>query len=166
MVIGNTLHGSESGVSRTCFIPEDVEWNTRERCVQESYSKAKNFPGGTSATILENINQLVKSKPDRLIVHAGANDLVKRTNLLNQAKKLVKQVKKVSQYAKIVFSRIITRKDRKNINKKVSQVKSNLKNYCNPKNVDFIDNGNLKEEHLGQKKLHLSINKGLYLLSS
>ena len=44
-------------------------------------------PGGTSATILENINQLVKSKPDCLIVHTGANDLANRTNLLNQAKK-------------------------------------------------------------------------------
>ena len=42
--------------------------------------KVNNSPRGTSATILENIGQLVKSKPNCLIVHAG-------TNLLNQAKK-------------------------------------------------------------------------------
>ena len=30
--------------------------------------KVNSFPGGTSATILENIDQLVKSKPDCLIV--------------------------------------------------------------------------------------------------
>ena len=37
--------------------------------------KVNNFPGGTSATILENTDQLVKNKSDCLIVHAGTNDL-------------------------------------------------------------------------------------------
>ena len=69
----------------------------------------------------------------------------------------MKQVKKVLQNTKIVFSSIILRKDRKNIDKKVSKVNSNLKNYCNEKEIDFIDNGyNLKEQHLAQKKLHLN----------
>ena len=99
------------------------------------------MPGGISATILENIDQLVKSKPDCLIVHAGTNYLANRANL-NQVKKIVKQVKKVSQNTIIVFSSIIIWKDRKNIDKNVSQVNSYLKKYCN---------GNLKEEHLGQK---------------
>ena len=49
--------------------------------------KVNNFPGGTNAKILENIDQLVKSKPDCLIVHAGTNDLANGTNLLNKAKK-------------------------------------------------------------------------------
>ena len=41
--------------------------------------KVSNFPGGTSATILENIDQLVKSKPDCMIVHTGKNDLTEQT---------------------------------------------------------------------------------------
>ena len=82
-----------------------------------------NFPGGTSTMILENINQLVKSKADCLIVRTGTNDLSNAKNLLNQAKKkIVTQVKKVSQNTKIVFSSIIIRKDRKNIDKKVLQI--------------------------------------------
>ena len=82
-----------------------------------------NFPGGTSAMILENINQLVKSKADCLIVRTGTNDLSNGKNLLNQAKKkIVTQVKKVFQNTKIVFSSIIIRKDRKNIDKKVLQI--------------------------------------------
>ena len=127
--------------------------------------KVNNIPGGTSATILENIYQLVKSKPDCLIVHAGTIDLVNGTNLLNQAKKIVKLVKKVSQNSKIVFPSIIIRKDQKNIDKNVSQVNSYLKYYCKQKNIDFIDNGNLKEEHLGQKKLHLN-KKGNSILAN
>ena len=59
-----------------------------EKDMSKNYRvKVNNFPGGTSATILENIDQLVKSKPDCLIVHAGTNDLANGTNLLNQAKK-------------------------------------------------------------------------------
>ena len=122
--------------------------------------KVNNFPGGTSTTILENIDQSVKSKPGCLIVHAGTNDLANGT-----MKKIVKQVKKVSQNTKIVFSSIIIRKDRKNIDKRVSQVNSYFKNHCNQMNIDFIDNGNLKEKHLGQKKLHLN-KKGNSILAN
>ena len=35
--------------------------------------KVNNFPGGISATILENIDQSIKSKPDCLIVYSVAN---------------------------------------------------------------------------------------------
>ena len=86
----------------------------QEKGMSKNYRvKVNNFPGGTSATILENIDQLVKSKPDCQIVHAGTNNLANGTNLLNQTKKIIKQVKKVSQNTKIVFSSIIIRKDRK-----------------------------------------------------
>ena len=114
--------------------------------------KVNNFPGGTSQTILENIDEIIKNKPDCLIIHAGTNGI----NLFNQAKKIIKEVKKVSHNTKIAFSSIVTRKDRKNIDKKVLEVNSHLKNYCSQKNIDFIDNNNIKEEHLGVKKLHLN----------
>ena len=59
-----------------------------EKGMSKNYRvKVNNFPGGTSATILENIDQLAKSKPDCLIVHAGKNDLANGKNLLNQVKK-------------------------------------------------------------------------------
>ena len=117
--------------------------------------KVNNFPGGTSETILENIDEIIKNKLDCLIIHAGTNDLTNWINLLNQAKKIIKEVKKVSHNTKIAFSSFVTRKDRKNIDKKVLEVNSHLKNYCSQKNIDFIDN-NIKEEHLGVKKLHLN----------
>ena len=33
---------------------------------------------------------------------------------------------------------------------------SRLKNYCAQTNIDYIDNNNIKKEHLGNKKLHLN----------
>ena len=93
-----------------------------KRMSKNYWVKINSFPVGTSATILENIDQLVKSKSEFLIVHAGTNDLANGTNILNQVKK--KQVKKISQNTKIVFSSIVIQKDRENIDKKVSQVNS------------------------------------------
>ena len=59
-----------------------------EKGMSKNYRvKVNNFPRGTSATILENIDQLVKSKPDCLIVDTEANDLANGANLLNQMKK-------------------------------------------------------------------------------
>ena len=34
-----------------------------------------NFPGGTSEKITDQLDDLIKGKPDDLIVHAGANDI-------------------------------------------------------------------------------------------
>ena len=31
-----------------------------------------------------------------------------------------------------------------------------MRNFCNQKNIDNIDNTNIKEDHLGIKKLHLN----------
>ena len=63
--------------------------------------KVHNFPRGTSATILENIDQLIKSKPDCLIVHAGTNDLANGKNLQNQANKKKKLLSKSKKFPKI-----------------------------------------------------------------
>ena len=52
--------------------------------------KIKNFPGGTTETILEEVEELVKDTPDTLIVHAETNDLTKvkimSKKLLNRQK--------------------------------------------------------------------------------
>ena len=37
--------------------------------------KVNNFPGGTSTTVLENLDNLVLNKPDCVVIHAGTNDL-------------------------------------------------------------------------------------------
>ena len=116
----------------------------------------KNFSGGLGEKIVEELDALVADKPDCLIVHAGTNDITNGINSLNCAKKIIKKVKQISPNTKVVFSGLITRKDQKDLGKKVVEVNSRLKNFCAQKNIDFIDNTNIKEEHLGNKKLHLN----------
>ena len=67
-----------------------------------------------------------------------------------------KKVKQTSLNTKVVFSSLITRKDKKDLDKKVQDVNNRLKNYCMQTNLDYIENNKIKEKHLGNKKLLLN----------
>ena len=118
--------------------------------------KVKNYAGATSEGILDKIDDLLKVKPDCLLVHVGTNGLTNNVNLLSSVKKMVSKVKNSSPNTKLVFSSVILRKDKKDISKKVGETNKRLKNYCKQKNFDFVDNSNIIEEHLGSNKLHLN----------
>ena len=49
------------------------------------------FSGGTSEKIIQN-DDLLKNKPDNIVIHAGTNNTTRGVNLLNSVKKMVKQV--------------------------------------------------------------------------
>ena len=75
-----------------------------------------NFSWGTNETILGNIHQIKKGMIihydyNYLIVHSQTKDSVYVRNLLNMTKTIVKQFKKLSQNAKIVFSSIAVGKN-------------------------------------------------------
>ena len=61
-------------------------------------------------TILNEFEELLKSKPDSLIVHARTNGIAKGRNVLTNAKKILKKVKKSSQETKAVFSGLLFEK--------------------------------------------------------
>ena len=128
----------------------------KKDCQKYHSVKVNNIPGGTSDIILDKVDNFLKNKPDGLIVHAGTNDITKGKNLLDNVKKILKQVKKLSPITEVAFSSIVTRKDKKDVSKTVQDTNSRLKNYCSQKNIDFIQNSNIMEEHLGIKKLHFN----------
>ena len=67
-----------------------------------------------------------------------------------------KSKKNLAADTKILFSNIIYQKDRPNTDKQRNDTNARFKNFCSQKNIPLIDNGNIKEEHLGVKKLHLN----------
>ena len=115
-----------------------------------------NFSGATSADIADKMDDILEEKPKSVIVHVGTNDLTNDINLLNNVKKIVKKTKKKSPSTKLCFSDIIVRKDKKNLEKPRADTNSRLKNFCKQKNLGFIENSNLKDNHLAAKKLHLN----------
>ena len=167
-MIKNSYNGAnEQFKKRNIIIVGDSLLNgINEKGLSKNHSvKVNNILGGTSDVILDKLDDFLKNKPDGLIVHAGTNDITKGENLLNNVKKIFKQVKKLSPNTKVAFSSIVTRKDKKDISKTVQDTNSRLKNYCSQKNIDFIQNSNIMEEHLGIKKLHLN-KKGNSLLAN
>ena len=119
--------------------------------------KVVNKPGTTSERLLlQNLDNLIKYQPESVIIHVGTNDLTNGTNMLNNAKKIVKELTTKLPKVKIAFSELITRKDKKNLDKNVTETNKRLKNYCRQKDIGYIDNSNITEDSLGIKKLHLN----------
>ena len=68
VLIGDSMiHGiSEKGLNVNCKV------------------KIVNFPGSTNEKILEKQNDIIKEKPDDLIVHVGTNVITNNVNLFEQ----------------------------------------------------------------------------------
>ena len=111
-----------------------------------------NFPGATSSDVLMKTDDVLNKKPSSLVVHVGTNDLTSDINV----KKIVNKTNKTFPDTFLTFSKIIFRKDKKNLEKTRADTNSRLKNFCRQKKINLISNDNIKEEHLGIKKLHLN----------
>ena len=119
--------------------------------------KIVNRPGATTERLLlEDLDNLIKYQLESVIIHAGTNDLTNGINMLNNAEKIVKELTTKLPKVKITFSGLITRKDRKNLGKNVTEANKKLRNYCRQNDIDYTDNNNITEDSFGIKKLHLN----------
>ena len=69
---------------------------------------------------------MIKYQPESVIIHVGTNDLTNGTNMLNNAKKIVKELMTKLPKVKIAFSELFTRKDKNNLDKNVTETKELL----------------------------------------
>ena len=118
--------------------------------------KVINFPGGTSETILEKLDDIIKEKPDDLIVHAGTNGIISNVNLSTHVKKIVNKISKEPLSSSIEFSSIINCKDKTYVQKALTDTNTRLKSFSIQNRSSFIDNSRIKEYYLGKRKLHLN----------
>ena len=70
---------------------------------------------------MDQIDDKIKSKSERLVIHVGTNELTKGINLLNNEKKMVKKINEKLPKTCIAFSNIINKKDQKDIDKKLQR---------------------------------------------
>ena len=105
---------------------------------------------------MDETDDLVKSKPEDLVINVDTNDQTNRRNLLNNVKKMAKKINEMLPKTCIAFSDIINRNDWKDIDKSVAETNQRLKNYCRQKDVTYIENASINEDCLGVKKLHLN----------
>ena len=84
--------------------------------------------------IIENLEDLLKSKTEDMLIHVGTNNITNGLNLLNS----VNKISNISPRTTVVFSSIIVRKDKKNVEKPLTDPNTRLKNYCHEKGISFI----------------------------
>ena len=69
---------------KTVVTGDSILNSMNEKGLSKSHNvNIKSYPGATSEDILDKINNLLKVKPDCLLVHVGTNDLTNNMNLLN-----------------------------------------------------------------------------------
>ena len=83
--------------------------------------------------LLEDLDNLIKYQPESVIIHAGTNDLTNGIKMLNNAKKIVKELTAKLPKVKIVSSG--EKKDKKNLDKNIIETNKRLKNYCRQKDI-------------------------------
>ena len=103
--------------------------------------------GKTSNDIARKIDDVLNQKPESLTVHVGTNDLINDINLLNNIKKIVTKTRQKSLNTLLIFSNIIIRKDKRNLERLRADTNSKLKNYCSQKSLRLIIYDNIKENH-------------------
>ena len=130
--------GRKDGRKNVFVVGDSMSNKIRERGISKQHSvKVKNFPGTTTERINEEFNNILQSKPNLIIIHAGTNDLATKINPL-------------------AFSNVIVGKDKVNLERDRKHISSRIKNFCQQKGIGYIDNSNNTENHLGMKKLHLN----------
>ena len=131
-------------------------FDLRQKCKGTNFM-VKSLSGGKIKNIknliidtLEEIN-----KPDALCIHVSSNDIGNGRNIDDIEKdfeNLISLVK--SQQIQPILSMVIKRNDKYGY--KVGEVNDRLRKLCVKYNIDYIDNENIRIEHLNAGGIHIS----------
>ena len=116
--------------------------------------KVRDFRGATIDDLKHHLVPLLKKKPEHIILHIGTNDAVSKTSrqILDELLQLKQYIINTLPTYRMIVSRPTIRTD----NGKAALTLSNFNKLLGQLEVDFIDNVNIKEVHLGKKGLHLN----------
>ena len=117
------------------------------------------FPGCTTLDMHDHIKPILRKKPDKLILHVGANGLKGRQSSTASAEEkisLAKSIERSNTVTELSISGLVTHSDDKALTNKVDQVNAVVKQSCQQKQWKFIDHNNITFDHLNQSKIHLN----------
>ena len=117
----------------------------------------RNFPGTTTKRINEVVDNILQSKPDLTIIHAGISDFAIQINPLNNLRQILRKCNESSSTTKLVFSDVIVRKDKADLGRVYKGKNSRRKSFCKKKKkkkngIGYICNSNITENRLDMKK--------------
>ena len=111
--------------------------------------------GATTEDICDFIKPEVRQKPDIIIVYAGTNDITNNTKSFENYKKITDTIKSKLPNCKYAICNVGMRKDKPDIEKKVTEFTSRLSKFCSKNKIVIIENENLDGSCISYKILHL-----------
>ena len=146
---------------------------TGRKLSKSSNVTTKSFPGATIEDLKHYSKPTLKFKPDKIIIHAGTNNLKKATpkQIKTKLAKAIQGIKQEHPSVEIAVSSVFRRNDAKSSDEKkvmdgkILEVNKLLRNLCDEHNFDFINNDNINDNCLNTGGLHLNP-KGIYTFAS
>ena len=127
------------------------------RLRQKHYTTVRNHPGASSTDLLDHIRPVLRGTPDHIVYHGFCNDLDRpNVDSMKNLEKLHKLVQEHSPNSKLTISLLFPRDDQKGMKEKVTDLNKKITAYCAGNSIETITNSNVRLEHLGLKKIHLS----------
>lgn len=115
----------------------------------------RKYPGSTSRDLKHFAIPSIEKKPSMLIIHAGSNDLTKHVDdTIDNLQFIINKSVRLSPHTKIAISGLIIRKDKKNIENKITELNGAIKKLCDENLLDYISHDNIDVSCLGRKQLH------------
>lgn len=141
-------------------------WKMNKRAGGKVY--VKTFAGATTCDMKHYVRPTVESKPSKIIIHAGTNDLY-QYNAREIAERLVdigNYIEQESPETDICMSEIIERHDHPDLNDKLKETNKIVRKFCNQHGWTFIRHTNITKASLNNSGLHLNQSGTLQLAAN
>ena len=117
---------------KSVFVVVDSMLNNISECrIFKRHSvKVRDFSGATAERINKEVDDILHSKPNLIIIHAGTNDLATKINPSNNLRKVLRKCNELSSKTKLAFSNVIVSKDKVNLERGRKDINSRMKNFC------------------------------------
>ena len=113
------------------------------------------FKGGLKVEQVTNrYEELLNEDFNEIITHVDVNNTEHESeeSIMNKFRTLNEAIKN----SRMAFSGILRRRDRPELNQKITRINSFLRNLCLDNGLDFIDNDIVNFKHLGRDGLHIN----------
>ena len=137
-----------------------------DKCMDDGNAIKRCFPGCSSKEIKFYVKEVLEeAQPDTMTIHVGTNDITKSQS---SEKEIAQNVTKIVNTCrnkgvnKIIVSALTIRPK---FSAKIGAISKLFSTYANSHNFIFLDNSQIRREHLWKDKLHLN-DEGRILLAN
>ena len=120
--------------------------------------RTETYSGANIAAMKHHIKPCLESKPEKIILHVGTNDLCNKeaTEIAEGIIEVGQLIKQESRKTEIIISQIVNRTDKAGMTKKITEVNELLEHYCKLNKWALIKHSNIESNHLNSYGLHLN----------